>query len=140
MGYYMDQGDSKFIVKKENFDEALKVIKALKDNTNQMHGGSSSTGEKWYSWVEMSELANAKTLHEAIEAWRWTVELDKEENINEIQFEGEKLGDDLVLFKALAPYVEDDSFIEMHGEDGNTWRWSFCNGKCEERYPTTDWG
>jgi hypothetical protein len=40
---------------------------------------------------------------------------------------------------AIAPYVEENSYIEMVGEDGDRWRWVFKNGKCEEKYPEVIW-
>jgi hypothetical protein len=46
----------------------------------------------------------------------------------ELRFTGQKLGDDNILFAALAPYVEADSYITMVGEseDGDEfWRWVF---------------
>lgn len=55
---------------------------------------------------------------------------DTDGNINEIEYVGEKLGDDYNLFQRVAPYVRDGSFIEMHGEDGEHWRWIFKVGKC----------
>ena len=48
-------------------------------------------------------------------------------------FYGEKLGDDEIFLSALAPYVEDGSYLEFEGEDGYSWRWSFKNGKLVEK-------
>jgi hypothetical protein len=75
----------------------------------------------------------AETLEKALVEWRWQIYTDKaSENVTSISFEGEKLGDEQILFNALAPYVEPDSYIEVDGEDSNRWRWVFNGKTCEE--------
>jgi len=125
----MEQRNSEFFIKKENFDKALVAIKALANETKKM-SGESSNGEHWFSWVDDYEFVEAKTLAEALTAWRWEPQLDEDGNINDIFFNGEKLGDDFVLFEEIAPFVKENSFIEMNGEDGTIWRWVFTDGIC----------
>ena len=140
MGYYMTQRDAIFHIKKENVDKALQAIKDLADPEKMKgnaHGGSRT--EIWYSWVTTSEFVNAGTLKDAIRAWRWEVDIDDEGNVCHLWFEGEKLGDDAVLFEALAPYVEDGGYIEMSGEDGALWRWDFNNKSMTEQFATVRW-
>ena len=55
---------------------------------------------------------------------------------SEIYFDGEKLGDDAILFEAIAPYVKKGSFIEMNGEDGCIWQWQFNGKTCIEKAAT----
>jgi hypothetical protein len=143
MGYYMDQRESIFVIKKENFEAALQAIKDLAKKVQEVGGGGSyQHGEvvsRCYSWVATSEFLNASTVQAAINAWRWSVELDDESgNICDITFEGNKLGDDQYLFDAIAPYVE-DGYIEMSGEDCCIWRWAFKDGECREIYPEISW-
>lgn len=121
MGYWMQQIEQAFTIKAENKKAALAAIKELANHEVQ-----------WYSWVETKEFVEAETLAKAFDAWRWQVE-EEDEDIVYIYFGGEKLGDDEILFKAIAPYVEDGSFIEMSGEDGARWRWIFENGDCIEK-------
>ena len=129
MGYCMDFRDAKFSIANEDKQMALEAIKALKKGVNEKGSGfSSRDADRNYAWVDTDEFMNADTLEKAIQAWRWETESDASGNINSIHFDGEKLGDDLVLFEAIAPYVKKGSFIEMGGEDGYIWRWVF-NGK-----------
>ena len=72
-------------------------------------------------------------------SWRWEVEEDEDHNIISINFCGEKSGDDLILFDAIAPFVEPGSMIEMLGEDGAKWRWIFDGKTCEEKYAKIVW-
>lgn len=59
-------------------------------------------------------------------------EFDEDGNITDIDFVGDKLAGDKAMFQKIAPFVRDDSFIEMEGEDGACWKWVFKNGKCKE--------
>ena len=75
-----------------------------------------------------------------IQRFGYIPKLDNDGNIVEIDFEGERLGhDEDVMFNAIAPYVEDGSFIEMVGEDGDRWRWVFKNGECKEIKAKMTW-
>ena len=55
-------------------------------------------------------------------------QLDTDGNITELEFIGEKLGNDFEMFQSIAPYVQDGSYIWMIGEDGSQWRWVFQSG------------
>ena len=65
--------------------------------------------------------------------------LDPDGNITELKFKGEKLGDDLEMFRSIAPYVQDGSYIWMMGEDGSQWRWVFQSGVCKEITAKVEW-
>jgi hypothetical protein len=119
MGYYMTLESSKFRIDIKNHRKALKAIKAL--------SGGEGCGHH-FSWVDTTDFKKAKTLAEALEAWRWDAEMDEDYNIIGIDFGGEKLGDDEILFRAIAPFVESGSYLELQGEDGCLWRWRFDNG------------
>lgn len=118
MGYCMSQRDCKFYVVNEK--AALAAIKGL--------AGKETMGPGHFSWVDTREFMMADTLEEAMSAWRW----ETESYWKYILFDGEKLGDDLLLFDAIAPYVEAGSYIEMQGEDGAIWRWIFDGKTCRE--------
>ena len=144
MGYYMSQVDSKFRIKAENKAAALAAIKALSDPAimaKKAGGGSWGAGgyiKKWYSWVDTDEFANAASLEDALDAWGWEAEdavLSGWDGVDivDIRHAGEKLGDDLVLFDAIAPFVESGSYIHMCGEDGTNWRWYFDGKTCVEQ-------
>lgn len=126
MGYCMQQHDACFTIKREKQDDCLKAIKALGDNVPK-YG---------YSWVDTSKFMKANDLAAALDAWRWTAEVDDETgDVTAINFRGEKLGDDHVLWNAIAPFVEPDCYIQMGGEDGSAWRWTFNGKTCEEVQP-----
>jgi len=127
MGYGMQLHDEVFFMAKEVHGEALKAIKELAGKETI----SDSSG-RHFSWVDTQSFVKARYIEEAIKAWRWEVGFDAEGNINLIDFMGEKMGDDYMLFNILAPYIENGSYIEMLGEDGALWRWIFKNGNVKE--------
>jgi len=126
MGYYIELMESSFMILKENQDAALTAIKALagketiKDSSG-MH----------FSWVNTENFLKAKTIHDALKEWHWETQVNQKGDIFDLYFTGEKLGDDNVLFDAIAPYVE-DGYIQMKGEDDYVWRWIFKGGQMRE--------
>lgn len=142
MGYCMYQSDSVFNISASNIKDVIKTIHALASDKNKMFGGRWTPGvgksESWYSWVNM-DFVNTNDIKEIFNCWRWDVTTDDDGNITDIYFDGGKLGDDVVLFETIAPYVNDGSYIQMRGEDEHIWRWCFNNGKLEEKSPTITW-
>ena len=126
MGYGMSQDEAKFTIAKGKQVAALKSLKALAKNTK-------------LTWVTAEDILASKTLVGAMEELRWPVEEDDDGNITAIEFSGEKAGDEMKFFGALAEYVDDGCFIEMHGEDGTRWRWVFSGGKVTEKTASVSW-
>ena len=134
MGYYMSLSRYEFFIPKSKKAAALKAIKALAGKETHRYSGSH------YAWVDTKDFTTAKTLEKAVKAWRWYLEVDdKTGDVVGIGFEGEKLGDDDVLFRALGPFVKKGSFIQMSGEDDCAWRWCFNGKTMVEISPTVTW-
>jgi hypothetical protein len=144
--------DQEFLIRGKNKAGALAAIKGLDPNgtdssSARLQGGrwdgeKQAKVERWFSWVDTKEYQDAETLEDALRAWRWPSDpqgVEPTEDVDHIAFDGEKIGNEEVLFDAIAPFVESGSFIEMHGEDGCQWRWLFRNGKCYEIYPELTW-
>lgn len=127
MGLCIIQTDSKFFIKASDVQEAFKAILNIPESDYK------------YGWGNYSGVQSAESFEEAMEEWRYEISLDEDNNIVECEFNGEKLGIDLVMFKAIAPYVKEDSFIEMNSEDGDNWRYVFKEGKCTEVAPKVSW-
>lgn len=142
MGYCMDNRGGVFFISKENVPRALQAIKNLATQTHRGGGGSYGPGKKvvkHFSWVETNEITNAKNIEEVFEAWSWTAEVDRKGNVTDIYFNSEKIGDEAILFEAIAPYVKDGSYIEMSGEDSAIWRWAFKDKEMYEESAVLDW-
>jgi len=119
MGYCMDQREADFFVAKDNLQPMLKAIQDL--HGSETIGDSSG---RHFSWVDNDFHAIDDPI-EMLGEWRWNAEKDDDGNIDTIYFGGEKLGDDNILFNAIAPFVREGSYIEMRGEEGDRWRWCF---------------
>ena len=134
MGYYIEQRGGAFFIDKKHFPDVIKAIHNLANYPDMMGGGSYEGGKtisKHYSWVKMS-FVNSTDLENIFNCWRWNINFDDDGNINNLFFDGEKMGDDRVLLDAIAPFVKEGSFIEMCGEDNDLWRWKFTNKICKE--------
>ena len=131
MGWCMSQEDSSFEIKRENFDDCLKAIKHLIEDNADCH----------WMWKDINKVLKTNNLVTALSnLWGWEFEYDEEsEGITGIAFHGEKIGDEQLIFDAIAPFVEENSFIEMTGDDATHWRWIFKDGKCEERDAKISW-
>lgn len=131
MGYCIDmRGCSNFKIKAENFQKALKAIQDL-------HGKETikDSGGRHFSWIR-HDFYKINTLVEMMDEWGWPMEIDAEGNCNRVYCSSEKLGDDEILMKAIAPFVEPGGEIEMEGEDGTRWKWVFNGKTCVERTGT----
>ena len=126
MGYCMWQEQASFTIKNENKEAALLALKELA-NTNEL------------SWTDNSSVIKSKSLSEALNECRWGMDENEEGDIVYIFFDGEKYGSEDIIFNTIAPYVEQDSFIEMRGEEGELWRWVFDGETVEQIYPKVIW-
>jgi len=141
----MDKRDSRFEMAAADKPGALAAIHALMGKVDELgEGGRWSDGkcvEKWFSWVDTGVVLKATELSEAMQGWGWPIDEDETTgDVTDIYFYGEKAGQEELLFKAIAPFVKDGSYIEMVGEDGSIWRWLFKGGKCVEQNATVSYG
>lgn len=138
MGYYMDQHDCNFTIKHENIQKAwdalIKLFKTEKESTHDSY-------RYGYSWIDTESVLKAESFKDAMAEARWDIYYDNKcKNVEGIYFNGEKYsGDEVIILGAIAPYVENGSYIEMRGEDGEMWRWVFNNRNIEEKYPKIIW-
>ena len=131
MGYYINKRAGEFQIKQGDCANALEAIREIPDNPEGFMGGR-------YAWVP-DDWRKHDNLVDMLRAWRWDAEVDDDGNIIDLQFVGEKLGDCFTMFQAIAPFVQEDSYIEMVGEDGDRWRWIFDGHTCEEKSATINW-
>ncbi len=133
MGYCMTQRDTSFRIRANKVNEALKAVQSL-------HGKetiSDGNGRHFY-WVS-NTFWKRDSLPAILKEWRWEITFDECGDVENMAFAGEKIGDEMKLFGAIAPFVEKGSFIEMDGEDGCMWRWVFDGMTCKEISPTITW-
>ncbi len=144
MGYCMEQRGASFTIEAENMAGAIAAVKAL-DGAEADKGASGFSHQAGvtiphYAWVNRG-FGRHNSLEKLMEEWRWELEVERDDDGNEtsvvgIMFDGEKLGDDLSLLAALAPFVEPGSYIEMSGEDSYIWRYYFDGQTVDEQEGT----
>lgn len=130
MGYYINQVGSNFTIKKENIQKAWdSLIELFKIEEKSIYDSSGCH----YSWINTEDVLNATTFEEAMSEARWDAEINPlNGDIIDIYFNGEKLGDEEIILSAIAPYVENGSYIIIQGEEYERWKWKFVDGKLEE--------
>ncbi len=145
MGYCVSM-DINVTIPGKNVSGALTAIRELMLKANTLGGGGGRGPDgvqvRWYSWVDTEDVIKAVDKNDLIEVlnhWRYEATSDSISPVEELAeqkadivvvcFTGEKLGDDSVLWEALAPFVDSDSYIECTGEDEARWKYSFTNGE-----------
>jgi hypothetical protein len=128
MGYHISVSDSKFFIPADKKVAAMTAVREL------------GTG----GWVD-EDFRQRATLERTLECWRWLLNSNDQGDIVGLDFEGQKLGDDEQLFRVLAPFVRPGSYIEVLGEEGYRWRWTFVEGEAgtvylEEQDSQEFWG
>lgn len=108
MTYSMVQVDGRFTIRQAHHKRALKAVRALR-------------------------RSREVSLERALLAWRWTADISPAGDLVGLDFAGETLGETEDLLRALAPFVEPGSHLDMRGEDGTLWRWSFDGRTVEEQ-------
>lgn len=134
MGYYVRsyESDNNFKVRKENFDAAYKAMVALNDDDDAKHGGSygpDGVREKWFSWMDPNYPDSCQDFGAVLEALGFVAIYD-ETGLVGLDYDS-KIGQENLFLKAIAPYVENGSYIVWRGEDGAVWVQIFRNGTME---------
>ncbi len=133
MAYYVTLTGSKFLLKKENEELALNALKEM------INANASSR-----PFFETLQKANISSLQKLLEYLGWIINSSSDspsQDYNEIEFQNESYDHftDSEILSAIAPFVEDGSYIEFHGEDGETWREVFAEGKVKTVRPKIIW-
>lgn len=143
MGYYIQTPQTSFAIRTMYLPRFFELVTTLMSDENieeNGHGGSFGPNGKtrgWYSWVKTDDVRSAAASNDIIRvfaAWGYDLELVNETNglsnyYLDIRGGDAKIGDEETFFAAIAPVVEDGSFIDVRGEDGGEWRWMWENGK-----------
>lgn len=123
MGYSIVQLETHFCIPADRQSGALSAIKSLQGRETNKGGGTPH-----FSWIDPEVFAGAMDLADVLSAWRWTPEFDESGDIVSIEFTGDKIGDEDILFGAIAPFVAAQSYIQVACDDGAVWRWLFIDG------------
>lgn len=126
MGYYINQEDADFRILAGNIPAAHQALR------------NAAEGQDW-GWVDMDVVATAPTFREAMSVARWEVFMNDAGDVIDIAFDGEKAAEEDEPLAAIAPFVEAGSWIEMSGEEGERWRWTFDGKTIDEERAMLVW-
>lgn len=131
MGYNVTLNDSEFFMAHEQTaDAALALKKWLEERPDRKNPKS------WEARV----LAKHPILEFYMREFMWAFESDSDGNITEVEYIGEsQSGHEQTIFNLIAPYVKAGSYIELHGEDGDIFRYVFDGTQCKEVKPIITW-
>jgi len=125
MGYSIYRLETDFFMAKAVHEKALFCIK--KFAREKLAAG------RQIAFADAAEIEQLENLEDTLMALRWIPETNETDDITDLDFSGEKAGDDFELFSAIAEYVRDGSYISFVGEDSKVWRWLFLNGRVIEQ-------
>jgi hypothetical protein len=143
MGYYISTPNSIFSIRNADLPKFFRLVDDLMSDQSvdkNGSGGSYSGGKKnisWFSWVN-TDLVRLRISERDIvgvfEQWGYELRnMSTHDDITtydlDIRNGNAKIGDEEKFFAAIAPVVDDGSFIDVRGEDGIEWRWMWENGK-----------
>lgn len=87
---------------------------------------------KCYDWVDNPPAGGFKDIRDAFTEWRYETILFPDGSVSVDSFNGEKWGDDPILYAAIAPFVLQEegkkAIIKCHAYDGSRWRYLFKDG------------
>lgn len=152
MGYYVNIVESNCVIKKNNFDAAYNAVCELNRHDNLKCGGQygenlpvkpadsksvSNSPHKWFSWMDWNYDETCANLVEVLDM----LGFDVYETDDAIEITGydNKSGQEDIFLEALAPYIENGSYIHWSGEDDYKWSNIFENGKMITREARIVW-
>lgn len=130
MGYYVSITGSDFRITPENQVLAYQAMCELNNHDELKRGGSWSGGEQteaWFSWMPKDYPTECRDFSAILECLGFFI-VKMGDEIVELNYD-DKTGQEDLFLNACAPFVEDGSYIDWRGEDGDAYRFAFSN--CE---------
>ena len=142
MGYYVNIVESNCKIKKENIDAAYNAVCELNRYDDMKRGGQwgsnlpvkpsdsksvSNSPHKWFSWMAWNYDEVCDNLVEVLEMLGFYIY--EAEDAIEINGYDSKAGQENIFLDALAPYIENGSYIRWRGEDDEMWSNIFEDGQ-----------
>jgi len=129
MGYSARISETKFLIKEENLEDAFIYAKDFLIKYDEK-----------ISYVEKEDIEATNNLEDLFNVFGFEIDFDRTTgHLDTIDFVWEKMEEEMILLKQIAPYVEECSYIQWVGEDGYIWRYVFRNGIFEIVTPKIEW-
>jgi len=136
MGYYIRLDDADWEVKET--PEALATIREMPVKYHGIKRGGSSNGEKWFSWMNDTEIENAVNVETVFQQLGFETE-STDGGFKLIGYDS-KTGQEDLFLGVIAPYSVQGSYVEFIGEDDAHYRYEVNNGKMYTMSAEIKWG
>lgn len=145
MGYFVDCFDWELSIKSKQ--AAIDCARKMMDQVDANGGGAVYQGGKLvsrsYSWVSTentNRLLDAGNIEGVFREFGYAMTVDRETGIMSLDYkEREKWGDDETFWNALAGAIDDGSYLNFRGEEGELWQYSFKDGVLYEKRGVVTW-
>ena len=125
MGYYIRLDDADWEVKET--PESLQAIREMPVKYHGIKRGGSSNGEKWFSWMNDSEIENAVNVETVFQQLGFETE-STDGGFKLLGYDS-KTGQEDLFLAVIAPYSVEGSYVEFIGEDDAHYRYEVNDGK-----------
>lgn len=125
MGYYVRIDESDWEIKET--PESLATVREMPTKYHSIKRGGSSNGEKWFSWMNDTEIETAESVEHVFNQLGF--ETEKTEGGFKLLAYDSKTGQEDLFLAVLAPFTVDGSYISWVGEDDAMWRHIVKNGR-----------
>jgi hypothetical protein len=125
MGYYIDLTEAEWEISES--PEALATIREMPTKYHAIKRGGSSNGEKWFSWMNDTEIETTDTVENVFNQLGF--ETDKVDGGFQLTAYNSKTGQEDLFLAVMAPFTKDGSYVEWRGEDGALWRYEIRDGR-----------
>jgi hypothetical protein len=142
MGYYASVDEADFTIPAENLEKAHKAMCDLNRRHDLKSGGKSPTGDpyedKWFSWMPPRYHETLLSAAAILNELGFDVELENNGDISILAYDN-KVGDEDIFLRAIAPFANEDSYLVWRGEDGSIWRNEVVNGELVTLHANITW-
>lgn len=136
MGYYIRLDDADWEIKET--PEALATIREMPVKYHAIKRGGSSNGEKWFSWMNDTEIENAESVEIVFNHLGF--ETEKTDGGFKLVGYDSKTGQEDLFLGVIAPYSVEGSYVEFIGEDDAHYRYEVNDGKMYTLSAEIKWG
>lgn len=122
--------------------EVLAALKAMNTKYHNAKRGGNFVDEFWFSWMPADYDKTVSSVKDVFDLLGFDSEIIEGPDHPFVRIRGydSKRGQEELFVAETAPFVEEGSYMEWSGEEGETWRWDAVDGRMTERDGQTVWG
>lgn len=125
MGYYIRIDDVDWVVTES--PEALATVREMPKKYHAIKRGGSSSGERWFSWMNDTDIENAESVESVFNQLGF--ETESTDGGFSIRGYDSKTGQEDLFLAVIAPFTKNGSYIEWIGEDDAHYRYEVREGR-----------